>query len=125
MGCWLNSLVFLKDLLVILYSLSIVEAIYFCLFGMQKAELDKLLELTAIELSPDQEPVFLDYFNSMKQMFDEFYEFPLPEDVSSLEEKSLLCFEQGAYFPPDSLLGNVNKERLVNSAIEVKSAFWE
>jgi Asp-tRNA(Asn)/Glu-tRNA(Gln) amidotransferase C subunit len=51
---------------------------------MQKAELDKLLKLTAIELEPEQVPVFLDYFSSMKKMFDEFYEFPLPVDNPSV-----------------------------------------
>ena len=91
---------------------------------MTPEELKKLSELTAIELSPDQEPVFLDYFNNMKKMFDEFYEFPLPENVQlSDEEKSLICFEQGEFFPPENLLGNVKPERLVNNAIEVKSAF--
>jgi hypothetical protein len=44
--------------------------------SMQEAELKKLLKLTAIELEPDQMPAFLDYFSSMKKMFDEFYDTP-------------------------------------------------
>jgi hypothetical protein len=94
---------------------------------MNEAELKKLLELTAIELDSEQIPVFLEYFNGMKQMFDEFYDFPLPEGNSSFgdEEKTLICFDGLEIFPPDSLLGNVKPERIVNRAIEVKSAFGE
>ena len=59
-------------------------------------------------------------------MFDEFYEFPLPENIQvSDDDKSLICFEEWEYFPPENLLGNVKEGRLVNNAIEVKSAFWE
>lgn len=91
---------------------------------MQKSELDKLLELTAIKLAPEQEDIFLEYFNTMKQMFDDFREFPLPDDISDDDiSQSITCFDQHAYFPPDPLLGNVNKERVINHAIEVKSAF--
>ncbi|MDR0650567.1 MAG: hypothetical protein LBG59_04090 [Candidatus Peribacteria bacterium] len=49
---------------------------------MQKAELDTLLKLTAIKLEPEQVPVFLEYFSSMKKMFDDFYEFEIPEENS-------------------------------------------
>jgi Asp-tRNA(Asn)/Glu-tRNA(Gln) amidotransferase C subunit len=41
--------------------------------------LQKLLKLTAIELPEEQKPAFLDYFNSMKAMFDDFTSFPLPD----------------------------------------------
>jgi Asp-tRNA(Asn)/Glu-tRNA(Gln) amidotransferase C subunit len=94
---------------------------------MQKAELDKLLQLTAIELAPEQMPAFLDYFSSMKKMFDEFYNFPLPDDIKLAEdEKSIACFEQGNVFPSaEAILANVEKKRLVGNAIEVKSAFGE
>jgi hypothetical protein len=46
---------------------------------MTQEQLQKLLKLTAIELPEDQKPAFLDYFNSMKAMFDDFASFPLPE----------------------------------------------
>ncbi|MDR0860219.1 MAG: DUF4089 domain-containing protein [Candidatus Peribacteria bacterium] len=94
---------------------------------MQEAELQKLLKLTAIELDPDQMPAFLDYFSNMKQMFDEFYEFPLPEEiVSSDEEKVIACFDQQETFvDAQAILQNVNAERLAGNAIEVKSAFGE
>ena len=46
---------------------------------MTPEQLQKLLKLTAIELPEDQKPAFLDYFNSMKNMFDDFASFPLPE----------------------------------------------
>jgi hypothetical protein len=46
---------------------------------MTPEQLQKLLKLTAIELPEDQKPAFLDYFNSMKAMFDDFASFPLPE----------------------------------------------
>ena len=96
---------------------------------MQEAELKKLLQLTAIELEPEQMPVFLEYFNGMKQMFDEFCEFPLPADVSSDSEengKSIPCFVNGeAFANAEGILANVEKGRLVGNAIEVKSAFGE
>ncbi|MDR2415673.1 MAG: hypothetical protein LBD75_03550 [Candidatus Peribacteria bacterium] len=94
---------------------------------MQKAELDKLLKLTAIELDPEQMPVFLDYFSSMKKMFDEFYDFPLPEEVTFVaDEKRMMCFTQGEVVDQTkAMLANVKKERLVGNAIEVKSAFGE
>jgi Asp-tRNA(Asn)/Glu-tRNA(Gln) amidotransferase C subunit len=46
---------------------------------MTPEQLQKLLNLTAIELPDDRKPAFLDYFNSMKDMFDDFASFPLPE----------------------------------------------
>jgi Asp-tRNA(Asn)/Glu-tRNA(Gln) amidotransferase C subunit len=92
---------------------------------MTKAELDKLLKLTAIELEPEQVPAFLEYFSAMKKMFDEFYEFPLPEMVEGTgEEKRITCFDQGAVFGnAKAILANVEEKRLVGNAIEVKSAF--
>jgi Asp-tRNA(Asn)/Glu-tRNA(Gln) amidotransferase C subunit len=98
---------------------------------MQRAELDKLLKLTAIELEPEQVPVFLDYFSSMKKMFDEFYNIPLVEEGNEQSEnedneKYIECFTQGAEFAnAKAMLENVEKERLVGNAIEVKSAFGE
>jgi hypothetical protein len=99
----------------------------FCCITMQKAELDKLLQLTAIELAPGQESVFLNYFSTMKEMFDKFREFPLPEAVEGAEEEKVIArFEQGADFAAaQAMLANVNAERLVGNAIEVKSAFGE
>ena len=62
---------------------------------MQKAELERLLALTAVRLAPGQESAFLEYFTGMKKMFDEFYEFPLPEDMEFDQEGSLIaCFDQ-------------------------------
>ncbi|MDR2540854.1 MAG: hypothetical protein LBD11_03585 [Candidatus Peribacteria bacterium] len=94
---------------------------------MQESELKKLLKLTAIKLDPDQMTAFLDYFSNMKQMFDEFYEFPLPEEiVSSDEEKVIATFDyQETFVNAGAILQNVNPERLVGNAIEVKSAFGE
>jgi Asp-tRNA(Asn)/Glu-tRNA(Gln) amidotransferase C subunit len=94
---------------------------------MQEAELKKLLKLTAIELDPDEMPAFLEYFSNMKQMFDEFYEFPLPEEIAlSDEEKVIACFgQQETFANAQGILANVNAERLVGNAIEVKSAFGE
>jgi hypothetical protein len=46
---------------------------------MQETELQGLLKQTAIELDPDQIPVFLEYFSGMKEMFDAFC-----EDISSM-----------------------------------------
>jgi Asp-tRNA(Asn)/Glu-tRNA(Gln) amidotransferase C subunit len=46
---------------------------------MTQEQLQKLLKLTAIELPEDQKPAFLNYFNSMKAMFDDFASFPLSE----------------------------------------------
>ncbi|MBR7036430.1 hypothetical protein IKI14_00750 [bacterium] len=46
---------------------------------MTPEQLQKLLKLTAIELPEEQKPSFVDYFNSMKAMFDDFTSFPLPE----------------------------------------------
>ena len=93
---------------------------------MQKAELDRLLAQTAITLTPDEEPVFLEYFSEMKKMFDEFCEFPLQlHDHVVDEEKTLICFRDVEKFPPDPLLGNIQTERIVNRAIEVKSALGE
>jgi hypothetical protein len=78
-------------------------------------------------------PVFLEYFNGMKQMFDEFYNFPLPVDSSSntstplqQEMKSIQCFREGETFNNvEGILTNVDASRLVGNAIEVKSAFGE
>jgi hypothetical protein len=95
---------------------------------MQKAELDKLLQLTAIKLAPGQESVFLNYFSTMKEMFDKFREFPLPDEIAggAEEEKVITCFEQGVDFAAtQAMLVNVHSERLVGNAIEVKSAFGE
>lgn len=94
---------------------------------MQEAELKKLLELTAIKIDPDQMPAFLDYFSNMKQMFDEFYEFPLPEELENADdEKVIACFDrQETFADAKAILANVKAERLVGNAIEVKSAFGE
>lgn len=93
---------------------------------MQKAELDKLLHLTAIELSPGQESVFLDYFSGMKQMFDDFRTFPLDiKEESFWEENVVVCFDTLETFSSDPLLKNVQPERMVNRAIEVTSALGE
>jgi Asp-tRNA(Asn)/Glu-tRNA(Gln) amidotransferase C subunit len=94
---------------------------------MQEAELKKLLKLTAIELEPEQVPAFLEYFTNMKQMFDEFYAFPLPEIEEGVgEEKRIACFTEGAVFGnAKAILANVEEKRLVGNAIAVKSAFGE
>ncbi|MDD2537537.1 MAG: hypothetical protein PHU61_03540 [Candidatus Absconditabacteria bacterium] len=91
---------------------------------MQKAELDKLLELTAVNLDPEQEAVFLDYFTRMKEMFDEFIQFPLPDsDLREGDTNTIVCFDSQEDFVGGDILQNVESERLVNHAIEVKSAF--
>jgi hypothetical protein len=94
---------------------------------MQEAELKKLLKLTAIELEPEQVPAFLEYFANMKKMFDEFYEFPLPEvSAGKGDEKQMVCFTEGAVFGnAKAILANVEENRLVGNAIAVKSAFGE
>ena len=57
--------------------------------------LQKLLKLTAIELPEDQKPAVLDYFNSMKAMFDDFASFPLPEWEINVEgDESINCFTE-------------------------------
>lgn len=96
---------------------------------MQKAELDTLLKLTAIKLEPEQVPVFLEYFSSMKKMFDDFYEFEIPEENSQqqwLEKKYIQTFTEGEVFADTkAILKNVDSNRLVGNAIEMKSAFGE
>ena len=98
---------------------------------MQTTELQKLLKLTAIELEPEQMPVFLEYFTGMKQMFDEFYDFSLSANNSAeqggeQEESYIQCFTQEEQFINGAgILANVEQKRLVGNAIEVKSAFGE
>ena len=94
---------------------------------MTPEQLQKLLKLTAIELPEDQKPVFLDYFNSMKSMFDDFASFPLPEwdiDVEGVEPISLFV-DQKDFDGLDLVETNVIPERQVNHAIEVNSAIGE
>ena len=97
---------------------------------MQKTELDKLLALTAITLTPDQEPAFLEYFANMKQMFDEFCNISLLDGLSwegvEQEKKFLQCFTEGEEFKNvEWILANVDAERLMGNAIGVKSIFGE
>lgn len=94
---------------------------------MTPEALQKLLNLTAIELPEDQKPAFLDYFNSMKAMFDDFSSFPLPEeDVKLEDEESISCFSNQVDFDGlDIIETNVKAERQSNHAVEVKSALWE
>ena len=89
--------------------------------------LQKLLNLTAIELPEDQKPAFLDYFNSMKAMFDDFASFPLPEwDINVEDDEPISCFtDQKDFNGLDLVETNVVPERQVNHAIEVNSAIWE
>ena len=94
---------------------------------MTPEQLQKLLKLTAIELPEDQKPKFLDYFNSMKAMFDDFASFPLPEwdmDVSD-DEPICLFNDQKDFDWLDIVETNVIPERQVNHAIEVNSAIGE
>ena len=94
---------------------------------MTSEQLKKLLKLTAIELPEDQKPAFLDYFNSMKAMFDDFASFPLPEwDIDVEDDESISCFVgQEDFSWLDLIESNVIPERQVNHAIEVNSAIWE
>lgn len=89
--------------------------------------LQKLLKLTAIELSEDKKPAFLDYFNSMKTMFDDFASFPLPEwDIDVEDDEPIACFtDQKDFEWLDLVETNVVPNRQVNHAIEVNSAIWE
>ena len=81
---------------------------------MTPEQLQKLLKLTAIELPEDQKPVFLDYFNSMKAIFDDFTSFPIT------------CFtDQKDFDWLDLVETNVIPERQVNHAIQVNSAIGE
>ena len=94
---------------------------------MTPEELQKLLKLTAIELPEDQKPAFLDYFNSMKAMFDDFTSFPLPEwDIELDDDDQILCFtDQKDFDGLDLVETNVIANRQVNHAIQVNSAIWE
>lgn len=94
---------------------------------MKPEELQKLLKLTAIELPEDQKPAFLDYFNSMKAMFDDFASFPLPEwDIDVEDDEPIFLFtDQKDFDGLDLVESNVIPERQVNHAIEVNSAIWE
>ena len=89
--------------------------------------LQKLLKLTAIELPEDQKPAVLDYFNSMKAMFDDFASFPLPEWEINVEgDESINCFtDQKDFDWLDLVETNVMPNRQVNHAIQVNSAIWE
>ena len=94
---------------------------------MTPEQLQKLLKLTAIELPEDQKPAFLDYFNSMKAMFDDFASFPLPEwDIDVEDDEPISCFtDQKDFDGLDLVETNVIPERQVNHAIQVNSAIWE
>ncbi len=94
---------------------------------MTPEQLQKLLKLTAIELPEDQKPAFLDYFNSMKDMFDDFASFPLPEwDIDVEDDEPIICFtDQKDFEWMDLVETNVIPERQVNHAIQVNSAIWE
>ena len=94
---------------------------------MTPEQLQKLLKLTAIELPEDQKPAFLDYFNSMKNMFDDFASFPLPEcDIDVEGDEPISCFtDQKDFDGLDLVETNVIPDRQVNHTIEVNSAIWE
>ena len=94
---------------------------------MTPEQLQKLLKLTAIELPEDQKPAFLDYFNSMKAMFDDFASFPLPEwDIEVEDDEPISLFvDQKDFDWLDLVETNVIPERQVNHAIQVNSAIGE
>ena len=94
---------------------------------MTPEQLQKLLKLTAIELPEEQKPTFLDYFNSMKAMFDDFASFPLPEwDINVEDDGPITCFtDQKDFDGLDLVETNVIPERQVNHAIQVNSAIGE
>ena len=94
---------------------------------MKPEELQKLLNLTAIELPEELKPSFLEYFNSMKSMFDDFESFPLPEwNLKVEDDEPIICFNDQRDFDwLDIIQTNVQCERQVNHAIEVNSAIWE
>ena len=94
---------------------------------MTPEQLQHLLKLTAIELPEDQKPAFLDYFNSMKAMFDDFASFPLPEwDIEVEDDEPISLFaDQKDFEWLDIIETNVIASRQVNHAIEVNSAIWE
>ena len=94
---------------------------------MTLEELQKLLKLSAIDLPEDQKPAFLDYFNSMKAMFDDFASFSLPEwDIEVEADEPITCFtDQKDFDWLDLVETNVIPERQVNHAIEVNSVIWE
>ena len=94
---------------------------------MTPEQLQKLLKLTAIELPEDQKPAFVDYFNSMKAMFDDFASFPLPEwDIDVEDDEPISLFtDQNDFDWMDLVETNVIPSRQVNHAIEVNSAIWE
>jgi len=94
---------------------------------MTPEQLQKLLKLTAIELPEDQKPIFLDYFNSMKAMFDDFASFPLPEwDIDVEDDEPISLFvDQKDFNGLDLVETNVIPERQVKHTIEVNSAIGE
>ena len=94
---------------------------------MTPEQLQKLLKLTAIELPEDQKPAFLDYFNSMKDMFDDFASFTLPEwDIDVEDDEPISLFvDQKDFDGLDLVETNVIPDRQVNHAIQVNSAIWE
>lgn len=94
---------------------------------MTPEELQKLLKLTAIDIPEEQKPAVVDYFNSMKAMFDDFSTFPLPEwDIQLEDDEPISCFyDQKDFDWLDIVAVNAKSERQVNHAIEVNSAIGE
>lgn len=94
---------------------------------MKPEELQKLLNLTAIELPEDQKPEFLNYFNLMKAMFDDFASFPISEwDLDVENPEYIICFDDQKDFEwLDIIAINTKFERQINHAVEVNSAIWE
>ncbi len=92
---------------------------------MTPIELDRLQKLTAITLSEEEVPLFLDYFTQMKEMFDgfvaEFWEQKIWENLHSLE--SVKSFVTTKFTDPEPILANVSAERLQDHAIVIDAVF--
>lgn len=94
---------------------------------MTPQELQRLLNLTAINLTEDEMPVFLTYFTQMKEMFDEFIVSSeivaesIDDGLSHLwnANSSIRTFTTLSDFPSELILANIASDRLVGNAIKV------
>lgn len=92
---------------------------------MTKEELEKLMHSAMISLNDEEKDVFIEYFDGMKKMLDDFYHFEFPENFEDKkEEKNQTLFEgQSAFSWLDLVMTNVTPEKIQNHSIEIVSHF--
>lgn len=91
---------------------------------MLEKDLEKLLKNTAITLTDEEKTEFLNYFDGMSKMLDEFYQFSFPEETEKKEDKNQPVFEGVKPFSGEDLITtNVMPERIQNHSIEIVSHF--